>query len=146
MEKPAGRLSTSNMDSTLESQPLNLVNGSNLHNILSRFNEKVVSIRYIEARGIERVPESERHSVTAADYTQMALLWFSTNITANNIAIGMLGPLDYGLSFLDSALCASFGALLGAAGAAYMGTWGPVSGNRTMVSYLKLIQFCFCVL
>ena len=64
----------------------------------------------------------------------MGLLWFSTNITANNIAVGMLGPLDYGLSFTDSALCATLGALLGAAGAAYMGTWGPVSGNRTMVS------------
>jgi purine-cytosine permease-like protein len=66
----------------------------------------------------------------------MTLLWFSTNITANNMAIGMLGPLSYSLGFVDSALCATFGALLGAAGVGYMGTFGPASGNRTMVSTL----------
>lgn len=118
-------------DSVLESQ-----HGKNTRSsgVLTRLNERIASIRFMETRGIERVPESERHNATAADYMQMGLLWFSTNITANNIAVGMLGPLDYGLSFTDAALCATFGALLGAAGAAYMGTWGPVSGNRTMVS------------
>jgi purine-cytosine permease-like protein len=49
-------------------------------------------------------------------------------------AVGMLGPLAYDLGFTDSALCAAFGAVLGAAGAAYMSTFGPESGNRTMVS------------
>lgn len=118
----------------IESQPSETVKNTSSSSILARLNDRITSIRFLEARGIERVPESERHGATAADYTQMGLLWFSTNITANNIAVGMLGPLDYGLSFTDSALCATFGALLGAAGAAYMGTWGPVSGNRTMVS------------
>ncbi|KAJ5543804.1 hypothetical protein N7513_003391 [Penicillium frequentans] len=63
----------------------------------------------------------------------MALLWFSANVTANNMAVGILGPLDYSLGFVDSALLATFGAFLGAAGVAYMGTFGPASGNRTMV-------------
>lgn len=99
----------------------------------ARVNRKVSSIRYLEARGIERVPESERHVLTASNYTKMTLLWFSTNITANNVAVGMLGPLDYGLGFTDAALCASFGAVLGALGVAYMSTFGPASGNRTMV-------------
>jgi NCS1 nucleoside transporter family len=63
----------------------------------------------------------------------MSLLWFSINLTANNIALGLLGPLVYDLGFTDSALCAVFGGLLGGAGAAYMSTWGPRSGNRTMV-------------
>jgi purine-cytosine permease-like protein len=49
-------------------------------------------------------------------------------------AVGMLGPLAYDLGLTDSALCAAFGAVLGAAGAAYMSTFGPESGNRTMVS------------
>lgn len=101
--------------------------------VLGRLNERISSVRFLESRGIERVPESDRHDVNAADYMQMTLLWFSTNITANNIALGMLGPISYGLGFVDAALCATFGSLLGAAGAAYMGTWGPVSGNRTMV-------------
>lgn len=133
MEKqPSDNVNTDG--SVLESQPSDAVKNTGSGGVLARLNERIASIRFMEARGIERVPESERHSATAADYMQMGLLWFSTNITANNIAVGMLGPLDYGLSFTDSALCATFGALLGAAGAAYMGTWGPVSGNRTMVS------------
>ncbi|KAJ5212527.1 uncharacterized protein N7498_004173 [Penicillium cinerascens] len=98
-----------------------------------RFNERLTSIKFFEARGIERVPLEERHEIKATNYLQMSLLWFSTNITANNMALGMMGPLTYDLGFVDSALCATFGALLGAAGVAYMGTFGPASGNRTMV-------------
>ncbi|OJJ99967.1 hypothetical protein ASPACDRAFT_1869919 [Aspergillus aculeatus ATCC 16872] len=98
-------------------------------NIFSRFTHKL-----LEKRGIERVPETERHSsVTTADYLKMGVLWFSTSITANNVAVGMYGPLGYSLSFVDSALCATFGSFLGAAGVAYMATFGPLSGNRTMV-------------
>ncbi|KAJ6442153.1 zinc finger domain-containing protein [Purpureocillium lavendulum] len=90
--------------------------------------------KHVETRGIERVPEDERYEkVTSTDYAQMALLWFSTNITANNIAVGMLGPIDYSLGFTDAALCSVFGAVLGAVGVGYMSTFGPVSGNRTMV-------------
>lgn len=103
----------------------------------ARANDKISSIRYLEARGIERVPESERHKVGASNYIQMTLLWFSTNIAANNIAVGMLGPLDYSLGFTDAALCAAFGAVLGALGVAYMSTFGPASGNRTMVLNLR---------
>ena len=46
----------------------------------------------------------------------------------------MLGPLAYDLGFTDSALCCVFGTLLGSAGSGYMSTFGPESGNRTMVS------------
>ncbi len=99
-----------------------------------RLNDKILAIKFLEKRGIERVPESERHEITGGRYMQMTLLWFSTNITANNMAVGMLGPLAYDLGFVDSALCAAFGAVLGSAGAAYMSTFGPESGNRTMVS------------
>lgn len=102
-------------------------------NAFGRFNNRLNSLEFFESRGIERVPLEERHGDTTADYMQMGLLWFSTNITANNMALGMLGPLSYGLGFVDAALCATFGALLGAAGVAYMGTFGPASGNRTMV-------------
>lgn len=101
-----------------------------------RFNERLTSIKFFESRGIERVPLEERHEIKATHYLQMSLLWFSTNITANNMALGMMGPLTYDLGFVDSALCATFGALLGAAGVAYMGTFGPASGNRTMVCFV----------
>jgi purine-cytosine permease-like protein len=97
------------------------------------WNERISSLKWLETRGIERVPESERHAVSASNYVQMALLWFSTNVTANNISVGMLGPLSFGLGFTDAALCATFGVVLGATGVAYMSTFGPASGNRTMV-------------
>jgi hypothetical protein len=109
-------------------------------NFFQRLNEKILSINYLEKRGFERVPISERHEITPSKYLQITLLWFSSNITANNIAVGMLGPLAYNLGFIDSALCAAFGAVLGAAGAAYMSTFGPESGNRTMVSNFIMLQ------
>jgi hypothetical protein len=113
-------------------------------NFFERLNEKILSVRYLEKRGFERVPLSERHEITGAKYMQITLLWFSSNITANNIAVGMLGPLAYDLGFTDSALCAAFGAVLGSAGAAYMSTFGPESGNRTMVSNLNIVQTFEC--
>lgn len=73
------------------------------------------------------------NQVDAFGYMQMALLWASANLTANNLSVGMLGSSIYGLSFLDSALCIIFGCLLGCAHTAYMSTFGPASGNRTMV-------------
>lgn len=45
----------------------------------------------------------------------------------------MLGPTVFYLSFLDSTLLAVFGAILGSLPVAYIATFGPPSGNRTMV-------------
>ncbi|KAL4925578.1 purine-cytosine permease family protein [Aspergillus undulatus] len=88
----------------------------------------------LEARGIERVQEHERiPKVSWISYLQVFLLWMSVNLAANNITLGMLGPAVYGLSFLDSALCAVFGALVGSVASSWMATWGPISGIRTMV-------------
>ncbi|KAL4991081.1 permease for cytosine/purines, uracil, thiamine, allantoin-domain-containing protein [Aspergillus falconensis] len=87
----------------------------------------------LEARGIERVQEDERiPKISWLLYLQAFLLWMSVNLAANNITLGMLGPAVYGLSFLDSALCAVFGALLGSISSSWMATWGPISGIRTM--------------
>ncbi|KAL9024091.1 MAG: hypothetical protein Q9196_006768, partial [Gyalolechia fulgens] len=100
---------------------------------LSRWNRTIESLSGLEARGITRVLPAERHEASLSRYIQMALLWFSANVTANNLAVGMLGPLVFHLGFLDSAMCSVFGILLGASATAYMSTWGARSGNRTMV-------------
>jgi hypothetical protein len=102
-------------------------------NFFTHINTRITRIAFLEARGIQRVPSDSRYPPSRLGYLQMSLLWFSINLTANNIALGFLGPLVYDLGFTDSALCAVFGGLLGSAGAAYMSTWGPRSGNRTMV-------------
>lgn len=88
----------------------------------------------LETRGIQRVQEDERmKKLSWISYSQAFLLWVSINLAPNNITLGMLGPAVYGLSFLDSALCAVLGAFVGSIAAAWMATWGPVSGVRTMV-------------
>jgi purine-cytosine permease-like protein len=71
---------------------------------------------------------------------QILLLWFSANLTINNLAVALTGPLLFGLGFVDNALCAIFGVTLGALSTAYMATWGAVSGNRTMVCYHVLLR------
>lgn len=87
----------------------------------------------LEARGIQRVELDERLDLTGKNYAQAFLLWFSINLAANNVTLGMLGPAVYGLSFADASLCAVFGSVAGSLPVAYIATWGPVSGNRTMV-------------
>ncbi|PSS12217.1 hypothetical protein M430DRAFT_60497 [Amorphotheca resinae ATCC 22711] len=94
---------------------------------------KFLTGAFVETRGIERVPAEERIKPSAANYLQMVLIWFSANLSANNIAVGLLGPSVYQLSYLDSALCATFGSIVGCAATAFTSTWGPKSGNRTMI-------------
>ncbi|RDW57550.1 purine-cytosine permease family protein [Aspergillus mulundensis] len=112
------------------------VHGTSVPHRLTHYLKKVENrlVEYsLEARGIERVQESERiPKLSWVSYLQAFLLWMSVNLAANNITLGMLGPAVYGLSFLDSALCAVFGALLGSISSSWMATWGPISGIRTM--------------
>lgn len=63
----------------------------------------------------------------------MMLTWFSMGMAINNIVTGSLGTLVMKLSFTDAALCVIFGTFLGGLGVGYMSTWGPRSGNRTLV-------------
>lgn len=93
-----------------------------------------VLIRYnVEARGIQRVLPAHRHTTQHLGFTQICMLWVSINLTANNTTLGMLGPTVFYLPFLDSSLCAVFGMLVGCLPVAYIATFGPRSGNRTMV-------------
>ncbi|KAL6405041.1 Purine-cytosine permease FCY21 [Ilyonectria robusta] len=100
---------------------------------LRSLNDRIEGLAGLEARGIERVPPDERQPASHAADLQVAVLWFSANLSLNNLATGLFGPMVFGLGFLDSALLAVFGTILGACSTAYMATWGPQSGNRTMV-------------
>lgn len=97
-----------------------------------RWNARIESLAGLEARGIVRVLPEERQLPSKLAYAQMAIVWFGANVSANNLTVGMLGPLLFGLGFVDSTMMATFGSLLGAFPTAYMSTWGPQSGNRTM--------------
>jgi hypothetical protein len=89
-----------------------------------RVSRREVSRECMRANGIPH---------TNMSLLQMLLLWFSANLTINNLAVTLTGPLLFSLGFVDCVLCAIFGITLGALSTAYMATWGAVSGNRTMV-------------
>lgn len=113
--------------------PLPLLRPVPLPKVVTNWNRWISSLRGLEARGITRVLPEERKEPSRWDCMQMGVLWFSANISANNLAVGLLGPLLFQLGFLDSALIATFACLLGSLGPAYMSIWGAQSGNRTMV-------------
>ena len=104
---------------------------------LRQINSRIENLAGFEARGISRVLPQERQAPSAASDVQLAIMWYSANISLNNLAIAMLGPLAYQLGFLDSIMCAVLGAFVGSLTTAYMSIWGPQSGNRTMASNLS---------
>ena len=99
---------------------------------LSQFERQLIKYN-LEARGVQRVEPHETHTQTWKDCVQAFLMWVSVNLVAINTTLGMLAPTVYGLSFKDASFCAAFGSLLGSTVVAYVATWGPVSGNRTMI-------------
>ena len=103
---------------------------------LRRLNARIEGLAGFEARGIKRVEPDERQPASLAQDLQVFLLWLSANISLNNLGVGLLGPMLLNLGFIDSVICAVLGSFLGAWSTAYMATWGPQSGNRTMVSCL----------
>ncbi|KAF2002063.1 purine-cytosine permease FCY21 [Amniculicola lignicola CBS 123094] len=117
-------------ENSIEAQPKTFM--GRVQSQWKKFEKQLVAYN-LEARGIERVQPDERHDLRSLGYTQVAILWFSINLAANNITLGMLGPAVFGLGFLDSSLCAVFGMLVGCVPVAYMATFGPRSGNRTMI-------------
>lgn len=106
---------------------------------LRRINALIESTAGFEARGLGPVPAHERQP---ASLIPMLLLWLSANATLLNLAVGLCGPLVFGLGFVDSALCAVFGILLGALTTAYMSVWGAESGLRTMVVARWFMGYC----
>ena len=104
-----------------------------LESRLIHWNAKVEGLARLEARGITRVLPEERHAGGKQGYLQMFALWFSINLVAANIVTGLLGPLVFQLGWVDSVCIVIFANALSACGAAYTSTFGPESGNRTMV-------------
>lgn len=136
---------TANADGEISRATINSTSiDGNLHNIdptlvllkgkLFEWNEKVEGLAGLEARGIARVLPEEQHGGGPRGQMQMFLLWFSINLVANNIITGFFGPLVFGLGWTDSICIVIFACALGSCGPAYTATFGPESGNRTMVS------------
>ncbi|KAK4704490.1 hypothetical protein P7C70_g1724, partial [Phenoliferia sp. Uapishka_3] len=81
-------------------------------------------------RGIERVPEEERHHRSIAD---SGYLWCSANLTISTFALGTLGNSIWYMGLIDSALTIVFFNLLCTLPVALFSTWGARTGLRQMV-------------
>ncbi|KAK4937283.1 hypothetical protein LTR10_022040 [Elasticomyces elasticus] len=93
---------------------------------------------HIESRGIDRCLPEDRN--LKLNYVDMMLLWFSCSAVISTVATGLLaGPSWLGLSVTDGFLAVFFGTVLGAACAAFMGTFGPRTGLRQII----LTRFSF---
>ena len=128
-------------EATNTSSPIGL---SNAHNIppsppflfkgkLAYWNAKVEGLAGLEARGITRVRTEEKHNGGKKGYLQMLALWFSMNLVVTVIITGLLGPLVFQLGWVDCVCIVIFANALSACGVSYTSTFGPESGNRTMV-------------
>lgn len=115
-----------------DSSPTSIEPSSKWQGYIKSFEQTLIAYN-LETRGIKRVLPNERHDLSKEGFLQVFVLWFSINLAANNITLGMLGPAVFELSFLDSSLCAVFGMLVGCLPVAYTATFGPRSGNRTMI-------------
>lgn len=104
-----------------------------LNGRLANWNAKVEALAGLEARGITRVLPEEKHTAGRRGYLQMFALWFSINLVATNIITGLLGPLVFQLGWVDCVCIVIFANALSSCGPSYTSTFGPESGNRTMV-------------
>jgi hypothetical protein len=103
---------------------------------------KMEAIWGVETRGIKRVMTHEKNMPRPLhDYFHMFSLWFSINSQAVNIIIGLLGLLVYDLGWVDCVCIVIFANGLASCGIAYLATFGPESGNRTIVCFL--MYHCF---
>ncbi|EAW07746.1 putative purine-cytosine permease [Aspergillus clavatus NRRL 1] len=130
----------SDIEKPRDSHPLQIVTqeelgdcGSSSTACQSRYQRWARSIKNLETQGVERVAPEDRQKHTASDSFHMLLMWFSMGMAVSHMVVGSIGTLVMQLSFKDAALCALFGNLLGGLSIGYMSTWGPRSGNRTLI-------------
>ncbi|KAL9100878.1 MAG: hypothetical protein Q9163_003805 [Psora crenata] len=100
---------------------------------LAKWNAKVEGLAGVEGRGITRVLPEEKRGGGVMGYLQMFTLWFSINVVGNNLILGFFGPLVFNLAWVDCVCIVLFANGLSACGAAYISTFGPQSGHRTMI-------------
>lgn len=107
---------------------------------LARLNAKIEGLAGLEARGISRVLPEEKHGINWAGYIQSSALWFSMSLSIINLPVGLLGPLVFGLGWVDCVCIVIFANALSCCGPAYTAAFGCQSGHRTMVSHRRTIS------
>lgn len=127
-------------DDVTDPLPIETPRTSVLKEKVGYWNTKVENITGLESRGIVRVLPFEKNAGGIQDYLQMFALWFSIDLVTYSIITGFLGVLVFSLGWVDCIVIIIIANAVAACGAAYLSTFGPESGNRTMVSRL-LVYF-----
>ncbi len=78
----------------------------------------------VERHGIVPVPEDNRYGRPGRLFT----VWFAPNLTMTGVFSGTVG-IVLGLGFWPAFVAMALGTVLGAVPAAYLGTWGSVTGT-----------------
>ena len=78
----------------------------------------------VERHGIVPVPEDRRYGRPARLFT----VWFAPNLTMTGVFSGTVG-ITAGLGFWSAFTAMALGTLAGAVPAAYLGTWGSLTGT-----------------
>ncbi|EPQ51243.1 purine-cytosine permease [Gloeophyllum trabeum ATCC 11539] len=97
----------------------------------------------VEARGIERVPPTERPQKSPWDCFTM---WCAANTQLGAFSGGTLAPGTFGMSLRDSVLCIVFFNILWTVPVAYLSTFGCRTGLRQMVFSRFAFGYWFCML
>ena len=84
----------------------------------------------VEPGGVEFIPLEERHGSPL----QLLWTWASPNFEFATVFVGVLGPLFFGLSFVQSAAAIVLGSALGSATHGYLSSMGPKTGLPQMVA------------
>jgi purine-cytosine permease-like protein len=84
---------------------------------------------HIETRGIEFIPEAERHSKPK----EMGFVFFGTQMTYGSLVIGAL-PVAFGLDWWGSLSAIIVGTLIGSLAVALMAVMGPKAGTNSTVT------------
>ena len=86
-------------------------------------------VGHVEQRGIEFVPEQDRHGRPF----DLATVFFGSQLTYGSIIMGAL-PIAFGLTVLQSLAAILLGTLIGALSVAAMALMGPRSGTNSVVA------------
>ena len=83
----------------------------------------------VEPGGVEVIPDSERHG----NPRQLLWTWSSPNLEFATIAVGIIGPLFFGLTFWQTVAAIVLGTALGCSTHGILSSWGPMHGLCQMV-------------
>jgi purine-cytosine permease-like protein len=83
----------------------------------------------VEPGGVEIIPDSERHGRPI----NLLWTWTSPNLEFATVAVGIIGPLFFGMSFWQTVAAIVVGTALGSATHGVLSSWGPLSGLCQMV-------------